>query len=155
MKAQYQPAGAASAEEASRFLTDRSLAPVLAGARARGMADAFELLGVAAILIDECGFALHVSARARRLLGPELRIDAGRLRAAGRELDCAIGAAVESAVAGVTPTGGAANIEFAAAARGAIGVKILPVGAESDDSFQLLRAIAIIEERDAGCGALN
>jgi hypothetical protein len=155
MKAQFQPAGKASADEAPRFLTDPSLAPVLAGARARGMADALELLGVAAILIDECGFALHVNARARSLLGPPLRIEAGRLRATDRELDAAIGAALESAVTGVAP----ANIDFAATARGAAGVRILPVVAEPEDSFQLLRAIVVIEERgasrDGGCGVLN
>jgi hypothetical protein len=53
MKAQFQSAAEARAEEASRSLTSASLAPVLAGARARGMADALELLGVAAVLIDE------------------------------------------------------------------------------------------------------
>ena len=155
MKAQIQSAGGAGADEAPRFLTDPSLAPVLAGARARGMADTLELLGVAATLIDECGFALHVNARARSLLGPQLRIDAGRLRATERELDAAIGAALESAVT----AGGAANIGVAAAARGVAGVKILPVVAEPDDAFQLLRAIVIIEERvasrDGGCGVLN
>jgi hypothetical protein len=156
MKAQqYQPAGGKSAEEASHFLTDRSLAPVLAGARARGMADALELLGVAAVLIDECGFALHVNTRARSLLGPQLRIDGGRLRASERDLDAAIGAAVESAVAGVAPATGAERIDLSATARGATGVKVLPVVAEADDSFQLLRAIVIIEERDGACGALN
>jgi hypothetical protein len=155
MKAQFQPAREASADEAPRFLTNPSLAPVLAGARARGMADALELLGVAAILIDECGLALHVNARARSLLGPQLRVDAGRLRASEGELDMAIGVALESAVIGVAP----ANIGFAVNSRGAAGVKIVPVVVEPDDSFQLLRAIVIIEERgasrDGGCGVLN
>jgi hypothetical protein len=158
MKAQFQPAGNASADEAPRFLTDPSLAPVLAGARARGMADALELLGVAAILVDECGFALHVNARARDLMGPQLRIDAGRLRASERELDAAIGAALESAVAGAVPAQGA-RIGLAEGARGAAALRILPVVAETDESFQLLRAIVVLEDggaaRDAGCGVLN
>ena len=143
MKAQFQSTAKASAGEAPRFPADPSLAPVLAGARARGMADAFELLGLAAILVDECGFALHVSPRARDLLGPRLKIEAGRLRASERELDAVIGAAIESAVAGVAP------------ARGAPGVRILPVAPEPDESFQLLRAIVILEYGNTRDGALN
>ena len=148
MKAQFQSTAKASAGEAPRFLADPSLAPVLAGARARGMADALELLGVAAVLIDECGFALHVNTRARGLLGPHLRIDAGRLRAADRALDAAIGAALELALTG-RPAGGAANIGLAGEAPG---VTILPVVAEADELFQLLRAIVILEQR-GGSGA--
>ncbi|MGA2793747.1 MAG: hypothetical protein ABSE69_09445 [Roseiarcus sp.] len=149
MKAQFQSAAEARAEEASRSLTSASLAPVLAGARARGMADALELLGVAAVLIDECGFALHINDRARSLLGAQLSIDDGRLRAAKIDLDEAIGAALESALSAVTPARAVANICFAADSRGAAAVKVLPIVAEPDDPFQLLRAIVIIEQRGA------
>ena len=44
------------------------LAPLLAGARARGVADAFEWLGLAAILLDERGEVLHLSAGAVELI---------------------------------------------------------------------------------------
>src|SRR5580692_11683737 len=99
-------ANATSAERGAPGLNEQlkegavaPLRPLLAGARARGMADAFELLGVAAVFIDESGFALHINDRARRLLGPQLWVDDGRLRAADPEMDEALGAAIESALA--------------------------------------------------------
>ncbi len=147
MKAQFQSAAEARAEEASRSPTSAPLAPVLAGARARGMADALEMLGVAAVLIDECGFALHINDRAKSLLGPQLWIDDGRLRAAESDLDEAIGAALESAVSAATPARAVTNIRLAADSRGAVAVKVVPIVAEPDDPFQLLRAVVIIEER--------
>jgi hypothetical protein len=151
MKAQFQSAAQARVENALPCLTNPSLAPVLAGARARGMADALELLGVAAVLIDECGYALHINDRARSLLGAQLWIDEGRLRAARTDLDTAIGAALRSALSAAAPARVAMNIRLAADSRAAA-VKVLPIVAEPDDPFQLLRAIVIIEERDASNG---
>ena len=97
MKAQYQ-----FGEDVSGRMgvpaQPQPLAPLLAGARARGMADAFELLGVAAAFLDEAGFALHINDHARRVLGPQLWVDDGRLRAADGDLDDALGAAIEQAL---------------------------------------------------------
>ena len=56
-----------------------SLAPLLEGARARGVADAFELCGQPAILMGGAGDVLHVGAAAQALLGEGLRLRAGRL----------------------------------------------------------------------------
>jgi hypothetical protein len=123
------------------------LRPLLAGARARGMADAFELLGVAAVFIDEGGFALHINDRARRLLGPQLWVGDGRLRAADRELDDALSAAIESALVSGAPARTATDISFASELRGAVAIKVLPVAADVHDPFQLLRAAIIIEEQ--------
>jgi len=148
MKAQFQSAAGATAN-ASRSPTGASLAPVLAGARARGMADALELLGVAAALIDECGFTLHINVRAKSLLGPQLWIDDGRLRAADADLDEALSAALELAVTAVAPARAVTNICFASESRGAVAVKVMPIAAEPHDPFQLVRAIVIIEEQGA------
>jgi hypothetical protein len=126
------------------------LAPLLAGARARGMADAFEMLGVAAAFIDEAGFALHINDRARRLLGPQLWVDDGRLRAADAELDEALATAIESALSGDAPHGGGTSFSFASESRGALGLKVLPVVAEAHDPYQLLRAIVVIEAGPVG-----
>ena len=146
MKAQFQSAEFSNIHAGSSPLTSAPLAPVLAGARARGMADAFELLGVAAAFIDECGFALHINDQARRLLGPQLWIDDGRLRAADPDMDGALGAAIESAVNADASGRSATNICFASDSRGAVQVKILPVAAEPHDRFQLLKAVVIIEK---------
>jgi hypothetical protein len=149
MKAQFQSAAEARAEEASHSPTAASLAPVLAGARARGMADALEMLGVPAVLIDECGFALHINDRAKSLLGPQLWIDDGRLRAAESDLDEALSAALDSAVTAVTPARAVTNICFASESRGAVAVKVMPIAVEPHDPFQLVRAIVIIEKQGA------
>ncbi|WP_158813276.1 hypothetical protein [Methylocapsa sp. S129] len=148
MKSQFQAAAdSETAHAAPMSSTSASLPPLLAGARARGMADAFELLGVAAAFIDEAGFALHINDRARRLLGPQLWVDDGRLRAADRDLDEALSAAIESALINGAPARAATDISFASELRGAVAVKVLPVAAEAHDPFQLLRAVVIIEEQ--------
>ena len=149
MKAQFQSADYPNAHVGAVPRAGAPLAPVLAGARARGMADAFELLGVAAAFIDEAGFALHINDHARRLLGPQLWVDDGRLRAADPDMDEALSAALESALSADAPHRAATNIAFASDSRGAIGVKILPVGGEPDDRFQLLKAVVIIEKLGA------
>jgi hypothetical protein len=149
MKPQFHSAGAEAAQAGAMPQTSASLAPILAGARARGMADAFELLGVAAAFIDEGGFALHINDRARRLLGPQLWVDDGRLRAADAELDETLSAAIDSALTGGAPGGAATDISFASESRGAVAVKVMPVAVEAHDPFQLLRAVVIIEEQGA------
>ena len=45
------------------------LAPLLAGARARGVADGFEWLGLAAVLLDDRGEVLHANCGAIELMG--------------------------------------------------------------------------------------
>ena len=50
------------------------LGPMLAGAQARGVADAFELLGIGAALIDPVGRVLHMSSLGRRAAAGWLRV---------------------------------------------------------------------------------
>jgi hypothetical protein len=59
------------------------IGPIIAGARARGVADAFELLGEAAILLDFSGAVLHVGASARPLMGCAVTIVSDHVAAAG------------------------------------------------------------------------
>jgi hypothetical protein len=144
------PAEAGARAEASLpfALTNPSLAPALAGARARGMADALELIGIAAALIDECGFALHVNIHARRLLGEPI-CEGGRLRALAPELDAALGAALEAALT----TGAPARARVAAQSVGESGavraVRALPIAVASDDRFQLVRLVVVLEPHGA------
>ena len=72
------------------------LAPLLAGARARGVADGLELIGAAAALLDEQGEVLHVNARAMRLMGEALFLADQRLRARDRAADETLAAAIGS-----------------------------------------------------------
>lgn len=132
------------------------LAPLLAGARARGVADGLELIGAAAALLDEQGEVLHLNARALSLLGDHLVLAGGRLRARDRALDQTLAAAIDSTlrhqIASRVALGDAACAD-------GLGVRIMPVTAQADDSFQLLRAVAILEPRGAavrgGLAGLN
>ncbi|MGO9742280.1 MAG: hypothetical protein ACLPN5_12350 [Roseiarcus sp.] len=118
------------------------LAPVIAGARARGVADAFEWLGLAAVLLDERGEALHANAGAVALMGGALRLDCGRLRAEDPTAD----ASLSQAIRDVVETGATARVDIPAA-RGGRGVaaRIGAMAPMLDDPYQLLRAIAILE----------
>ncbi len=122
------------------------LAPLLAGARARGVADGLELIGAAAALLDEQGEVLHLNARALSLLGDHLMLAGRRLRARDRALDQTLTAAIDSTlrrqVASRVALGDEASLD-------GLGVRIMPVTAEADESFQLLRAVAILEPRGA------
>jgi hypothetical protein len=150
MNAQFQRDEASSQDGAPA-----PLAPLLAGARARGMADAFQLLGVAAAFLDEEGLALHINDHARRVLGPQLWVDDGRLRAADLDLDEALSAAIESALVHGARGEASTDISFASDSRGAVAVKVMPIVAEAHDPFQLLKAVVIIEKQGAGPSPLE
>ena len=119
-----------------------SLRPLLAGARARGMADAFDLLGLGAIFLDDDGGALHISERASGLMRDALFIVEGRLKAISAAVDGALQEAIEAAVAG---RGAVEPIVVAGpVSKPGISLRILSVTAE-DESAQLLRAIVLID----------
>jgi hypothetical protein len=120
-----------------------SLPPLLAGARARGMADAFELLGVAAIFLDDDGGALHVSAQAKRLMGDALFLSAGRLTAASATSDAALQAALDAALAG-RQAAEEPIVLTCGPLHPSLTLRILGVSGQ-DESAQLLRAIVLID----------
>jgi len=60
-------------------LGEDALLPVMEGARARGIADAYDLIGQGAILLDETGGVLHAGRRALQLMGEELSVQSGHL----------------------------------------------------------------------------
>jgi hypothetical protein len=130
------PDGLAAQEKANRT----PLAPLLAGARARGVADGLELIGAAAALLDEQGEVLHVNARALRLMGEGLFVADQRLRARDRAADETLATAI-----GSTLRYGVASRVAVGDGEGVLGVRIVPVATEGDESFQLLRAVAILE----------
>ena len=120
-----------------------SLAPLLEGARARGVADAFALCGQPAILLGDAGDVLHVGAGAQALLGDGLRLRAGRLaprdQSAGR-----FGARMEAALAGARQ-GDQEPLTLAAAGGGAMKVRILPFEGGQGNLAQLLKAVVLLE----------
>ncbi len=73
------PSPADPAPARGSVLADDAILPLLEGARARGVADAFEMIGQGAILLDATGAVLHAGTAATRLFGEGLSIRSGQL----------------------------------------------------------------------------
>jgi hypothetical protein len=71
------------------------LAALMAGARARGVADAFDALGVGVILVDADGAALHVNTEAAGFMGANLGICARQLVAGAYEANARLQRALD------------------------------------------------------------
>lgn len=119
------------------------LAPLIAGARARGLADAFELMGTPAILLNEFGSVLHVGSSARAFLGDALCIASRHLLAAAAQSNRDLERLVAGAVNGlrdlqpiVVPRQNAPAIE----------IRALRVEGAANDPMQLLKAILVLRE---------
>ena len=122
-------------------------APLLAGARARGVADGLEWMGLAAVLLDDRGEVLHVNPGAIELMGEHLYLAEGRLKAKTLLADLALGEAVRGAL-----VEGVAKQALAPESKGvgAICIEISPMPLDEDDPFQLLRAVAILHRVSDG-----
>lgn len=120
-----------------------SLAPLLEGARARGVADAFALCGQPAILMGGAGDVLHVGHGAQALLGEGLSLRAGRLAPRGQGAG-RFGARLEAALAGVAQ-GNHEPLTLEAAGGGAMRVRILPFEGGQGNLAQLLKAVVLLE----------
>lgn len=115
------------------------LAPLLAGARARGVADGLEWLGLAAVLLDDRGEVLHVNPGAIELMGDHLYLESGRLKAHRLDADLALreairGALVEGLAGDVSVPGDSFDL----------GVRVAAMTTGDDDPFQLLRAVVLL-----------
>ena len=97
----------AEAEAQSRdrgvMVAQQDLQPLLEGARARGIADAYALIGQAAVLLDGDGGVLHAGPQARALLGGGLVVREGYLVGTSRETNRMLGDLVASALEGRDP----------------------------------------------------
>jgi hypothetical protein len=116
-----------------------TLHPLLQGARARGFADAFEMLGQAVVLVSATGEALHLTSAAKRMMGAGLGIAEDHLVAATRAGNRRLGAILSEALGDIPGCGGEAEI-----ADGLI-VRAIGLGAGFGGPFQLLRAAVFIE----------
>ena len=118
------------------------LAPLLAGARARGVADGLEWLGLAAVLLDDRGEVLHVNAGAIELMGEDLFLQGGRLRARDGTVDAELSAAIHLTLS----RGVASRLAIPlGSGHGNSARRIGAIDSLDDDPFQLLRAVAILE----------
>lgn len=119
------------------------LAPLLAGARARGVADGLEWLGLAAVMLDDRGEVLHVNAGAIELMGEDIYLEAGRLRARDDFLNGELNQAIFEAKA----TGAPSRVD-SSIGQGGVSLRVAPFAAQDDDPYQLLRVVVILERQD-------
>ena len=120
------------------------LPPLLAGARARGLCDAFDLLGFAAVFLDEAGMVLHANASARSLMAPELALASGHLIARDAHITRAIQAEIGSALAGKAV--GKPLLIARDQDSYVLALKVMALPKDNDESCQLLKAILTLEQ---------
>ena len=116
------------------------LKPVMAGARARGVADGLEMLGAGAVLLDASGRVLHVGGRGRRLMAGWLRVVGDHLVAERPGDNRAVEDLVGGAIRGV-----GAELRLDAA----LVVRALPF-ATDEGPAQRLHAVLVLEEAPPG-----
>ena len=112
------------------------LAPLLAGAHARGMFDALDLMGQGAVLLGRDGRALAVTQSAAPSFGAALAIVQGRPVSAARHDDSLLQQAILDALAGV-----ACDLEIGAPGE-ELTLRLLPTPA---GAHQLMAAILLIQ----------
>jgi hypothetical protein len=118
------------------------LAAFLAGAYARGMADALELAGVAAVFMDTQGMVLHVGAAASALFGPTLRLEYDHLVGDDAGSTCAIQNLVLGALAdGPLP----ASLRLVQGGQGSLILRARRVPGAAGNCNQLLKVLILIE----------
>ena len=131
--------GAQSAESHGLGLRSEILQPLLQGARARGFADALEALGQAAVLLDACGVALHLTSRARRLVGQGVELVGGHLVGTCAGSNQRISELIGFALAGKT------GESLLSPEPGGLKARILSLGAEFESPFQMVKAVILLE----------
>ena len=119
------------------------LLPLLAGAHARGMADALEIAGVPAVLIDSQGMVLHAGAAATALFSPALRVEYVHLVGVDAEATSAIQNLVQSAL---REGGQPAPLRLKMGGQGSLILRARRVPGAAVNCNQLLKVLILIEE---------
>lgn len=123
---------------ASDELRTDPLQPLLEGARARGLADALELIGVAAVLIDGAGAVLHVGTGAAARMGASVAVASRHLVGADPASNRALQEVIAAALAGETK-----SVELAGAGAGGLAVRAIPMPRGWTSPYQLLKAVIV------------
>ena len=137
------PAPPVQARPLRETLPPEILAPLLAGARARGIADAYEMMGVGAVLLGHSGRVLHASERASRLLQDVASIVSEHLVGAAAETNAQIESLIGRWLAG---EGEAATVLQSAVSGRRISLRVVDVPEVQGESVQLLKAVIGVQE---------
>ena len=135
-----------SASPKSAPVDMEQLRPVLAGARARGMSDAFELTGTAAVMVDASGTVLHATQPTNAYLGGLVNITSRHLVATDREGNEQVQKLLAKALR-LESSQKETFVELRGPGGGAGGrLTALTIPDAESDPCQLLKAIIIIKE---------
>jgi hypothetical protein len=116
---------------------------MIAGARARGVADAFEMIGEAAILLDYSSAVLHVSALAKPMLGCAVNIAGGHVVALSRKAADPLERLLECGLS--DDTGPLICEADLLCAEEGMRQRLRLVKAPGGDAYQLLAAVLLLE----------
>ncbi|MFN3892917.1 MAG: hypothetical protein ACK4MV_21175 [Beijerinckiaceae bacterium] len=119
-----------------------TLAPILAGARARGIADAFEMIGEGAILLDFSGSVLHVGQMAKPMLGCGLAVTGGHVVALSRKSADSLQRLIEAGLADSAPR---VLEEDLLCAEEGMRQRVRLFRAPSGDAYQILASVMVLE----------
>lgn len=119
-----------------------TLGPVVAGARARGVADAFEMLGEGAILLDFSGSVLHVGPLARPMLGSALAVTGNHVVALSRMASAPLQNLIQAGLASNAPR--VLEVDLICAQEG-MRQRVRVIRAPTDGDYQLLASVLVLE----------
>jgi DNA-binding CsgD family transcriptional regulator len=131
------------------FGTAVTMARELSLARARGLAEAFEILGSAAVVLDWRGDVILANATARRTLTGELRIAKRRLTAGDSETCRSIAGLVDRVTSPLLTPAPRPPVAVPRPGRRPLIVYAVPVVGETRDIFTHARALLVVLDPDA------
>ena len=118
--------------------------PIVEGARARGVADAFEMVGQGAILLDARGGVLHAGQAAHLLMGQDLSVRSGHLVAQTATANQAI----QDLVAALLDEGAQAESIVISRSDGlpALRIRGFAFAPENRSAYQMLAVVLLVDE---------
>lgn len=141
--ARGQQARRQPASSINDMLPAEILAPMLAGARARGIVDAYDMLGIGAILLSQSGRVLHASERACHMLRDVASVTSEHLVGATSEANAVIESLIGASLAGADE---ATSILTDADSGRRINLRVVSVPQAAGDSVQLLKSVVAVSE---------
>jgi hypothetical protein len=115
---------------------------VIAGARARGIADAFEMLGEGAILLDFSGAVLHVGPHAKTMLGSALAVTGDHVVALTRAASEPLQNLIQASLASDAPR---VLEEDLICTQEGMRQRVRILRAPTDGDYQLLSSVLVME----------
>ena len=128
---------------------EQDLEPLLEGARARGMVDAFEMVGQAAMLIDAEGRVLHVNGPAVSFMGATIAVSERRLVGGAQGATELLQTALSRAIGGESAEILFDRSEQEGRVAVALKVRAMPVPRSAGNAAQLVKAIVLLDVEEA------